>query len=80
MTMDVFETEGQIENGGLLRLQDLPFSVGQHVHVQVKPSDTDLAQRKPFIFGLHQGKVEMSDDFDDPLPDSFWLGEDEDPS
>ncbi|MEL6260221.1 MAG: DUF2281 domain-containing protein [Cyanobacteria bacterium J06626_6] len=25
--------------------------------------------------GLHPGAFIMSDDFDDPLPDSFWLGE-----
>ena len=27
------------------------------------------------IFGLHRGAIWVSDDFDDPLPDSFWLGE-----
>jgi hypothetical protein len=26
--------------------------------------------------GLHKGAFVMSDDFDDPLPDEFWLGED----
>ncbi len=26
--------------------------------------------------GIIRGKVFMSDDFDEPLPDSFWLGED----
>lgn len=25
------------------------------------------------IFGQHRGKVWMSTDFDDPLPDAFWL-------
>lgn len=34
--------------------------------------------RTPFVFGLHAGMMEMSPDFDDPLPDSFWLGEDQD--
>ena len=29
-------------------------------------------ERKP---GLHLGAFVMADDFDDPLPDSFWLGE-----
>lgn len=24
---------------------------------------------------LHRGMYVLSDDFDDPLPDSFWLGE-----
>lgn len=28
------------------------------------------------IFDLHPGAMWMSDDFDDPLPDEFWLGED----
>ena len=27
------------------------------------------------ILGLHRGKIWMSDDFDAPLPDEFWLGE-----
>jgi antitoxin (DNA-binding transcriptional repressor) of toxin-antitoxin stability system len=29
-------------------------------------------QRKP---GLGEGRVIIHDNFDDPLPDSFWLGE-----
>ena len=29
---------------------------------------------KPRIAGLHQGTIWMSDDFDEPLPDDFWLG------
>lgn len=31
---------------------------------------------KQRIFDLHPGAMWMSDDFDDPLPDEFWLGED----
>ncbi len=30
---------------------------------------------KPRIAGLHRGMIQMSDDFDEPLPDEFWLGE-----
>ncbi len=26
--------------------------------------------------GLHEGAWIIADDFDDPLPDEFWLGED----
>jgi hypothetical protein len=26
--------------------------------------------------GLHQGQIWMSNDFNDPLPDEFWLGDD----
>ncbi len=29
----------------------------------------------PRRFGLHEGEVWMSDDFNSPLADSFWLGE-----
>jgi hypothetical protein len=28
------------------------------------------------IPGLHQGQIWMSEDFNQPLPDEFWLGED----
>ncbi len=27
------------------------------------------------VLGLHAGKMWISSDFDDPLPDSFWLGD-----
>jgi hypothetical protein len=36
-------------------------------------SNLSHAPRTP---GLHQGEIWMSDDFNDPLPDEFWLGED----
>ncbi len=32
---------------------------------------------KERILGLREGQVWTSDDFDEELPDSFWLGEDE---
>ena len=32
---------------------------------------------QPRVFGLNEGVATMSEDFDEPLPDSFWLGEDE---
>jgi hypothetical protein len=35
---------------------------------------TTARQRIP---NLEQGKIVMSDDFNEPLPDSFWLGVDE---
>jgi hypothetical protein len=35
---------------------------------------TTPRQRIP---NLEQGKIIMSDDFNEPLPDSFWLGVDE---
>jgi Protein of unknown function (DUF2281) len=32
-------------------------------------------ERPPRILGLNRGALKMSDDFDEPLPDEFWLGE-----
>ena len=34
-------------------------------------------ERKERVLGLREGQVWTSDDFDDELSDSFWLGEDE---
>jgi hypothetical protein len=31
---------------------------------------------KKRVAGLGEGRVKMSDDFIDPLPDDFWFGED----
>ncbi|MGB3790981.1 MAG: hypothetical protein WA949_23450 [Phormidesmis sp.] len=41
---------------------------------KTKPIDADnlIIERKP---NLHLGAFVISDEFDDPLPDSFWLGE-----
>lgn len=31
--------------------------------------------KAPRVMGLHAGQIWVSPDFDDPLPDEFWLGE-----
>ena len=35
------------------------------------------APKKKRIAGLNRGQIWVSEDFDDELPDEFWLGEDE---
>ena len=30
-------------------------------------------------FGQYRGEIWIADDFDDPLPDEFWLGDENDP-
>ena len=32
--------------------------------------------KKERVMGLNKGEIWVSPDFDDPLPNSFWLGED----
>lgn len=33
-----------------------------------------LARAEPRVPGLHPGAIQTADDFDAPLPDSFWTG------
>jgi hypothetical protein len=40
-----------------------------------KTTQDTNAQDFQRIPGLHEGQIWMSDDFNDPLPDEFWLGE-----
>ncbi len=37
--------------------------------------DRYLSASSPRILGLNRGAMKMSDDFDELLPDEFWLGE-----
>jgi hypothetical protein len=41
---------------------------------------TEIESERPRILGLHAGKVWMSDDFDAELPETFWLGSDNEPA
>ena len=34
------------------------------------------SRKEPRVAGLHEGQTVISDDFDEPLPDEFWLGKD----
>ncbi len=40
--------------------------------IAIEPPAAPHGERVP---GLHRGAIIMSDDFDEPLPDEFWLGE-----
>jgi len=40
---------------------------------QKKPETPQISQRIP---GLDAGTIWVSDDFNEPLPDSFWFGDD----
>jgi antitoxin (DNA-binding transcriptional repressor) of toxin-antitoxin stability system len=64
------------------KLSDLLTLAMQGTEVIFSRDDTPLAKlvlvqsetnpkRKA---GLHEGAITMSDDFDDPLPEEFWLG------
>jgi Protein of unknown function (DUF2281) len=38
-------------------------------------NDRSPSISSPRILGLNRGAMKMSDDFDEQLPDEFWLGE-----
>jgi hypothetical protein len=64
------------EDGKLILLQPLELRNGQEVDITIVPREIKPKGGER-VLGLHLGAMQMSDDFDDPLPDSFWLGEDE---
>ncbi len=37
--------------------------------------ETPLPHSQPLILDMHKGALIMTDNFDEPLPDTFWLGE-----
>lgn len=62
------------EQGQIRILDDIELEEGQELKIHIVKKE-EISNKR--ILGLHRGLMEMSDDFDDPLPDSFWLGEDE---
>ena len=46
--------------------------------MQIQAEAKAKPKRKPFVFSLNAGLIEMSPDFISPLPDTFWLGKDSD--
>lgn len=42
---------------------------------EVTPAKNSSVSKQKRVFGQYQGRISMSEDFDEPLPDSFWLGE-----
>ena len=61
-------------------LEELITLVQEGAEVILTAGDTPLArvvrvERKKRVLGLHPGSIWTSDDFDEPLPDEFWLGD-----
>ena len=74
-TIEVDDTQEQMKN--LLSL------VQQDIEVVITQNETPIAKVVPLVeyspvkrvAGLNRGSTSMSDDFDEPLEDDFWLGE-----
>jgi hypothetical protein len=64
----------------LERLAQLPEPVqnrlAQHFLKELAEAETQMArQPRQRIAGLGKGTIVIADDFDEPLPEAFWLGE-----
>ena len=70
----------QLVQSLLERLAQLPEPVQHRLakrflkEVEEAEAQTESQLRKR-IAGLGQGTMVIADDFDEPLPDAFWLGE-----
>ncbi|TRU19842.1 MAG: DUF2281 domain-containing protein [Microcystis aeruginosa Ma_QC_B_20070730_S2] len=57
------------------KLQEIPLDKQKQIleYVEALTEEKEpLSSHKKRVFGLHQGKIWMSDDFNQPLPDNFW--------
>jgi prevent-host-death family protein len=68
-------------NEAAITLPDLLTLVAEGTEIILTRDNTPLARivsaetnRQPRIPGLHPGAIRTSDDFDQPLPEEFWLG------
>ena len=71
--MQAIELETKIDESHQIHLQ-LPENIkAGKAKVIVMYEQETPPPNKPFKYGLFKDQLEISDDFDDPLPDSFWL-------
>ena len=67
----------EVQPGGLIKLHAKGVPVYSKVTVSAvidSGSKKINNSKKTRILGAHRGRIKMSDDFDLPLPDSFWIG------
>ncbi len=73
-TVDIRDAQAQLPELLSLALKgdEVVFFEGDKPVARLIPFDQKGQSRVP---DLHKGEIWMSDDFDEPLPDEFWLGE-----
>lgn len=61
------------EDGQIRLLDEVNLKEGQELKIEaIGKLEQPPTKRE---FGIHRGLMKMSDDFDEPLPESFWLDE-----
>ena len=70
--MHAIELPAEIDLNHQIHLQ-LPKNINAHKARVIVMYEEDEQPKKPVKLGLFKDKIIMSDDFNEPLPDSFWL-------
>lgn len=70
---DLSELISLVKVGFEIILMDEAKPIARLVPEPLADLDAEVAPT-PRIAGLHAGVIWTSDDFDEPLPDEFWLG------
>ena len=70
--MQAIELAAEIDHNQQIHLE-LPKSIHAHKAKVIVMYEEEIVQPlKPLTLGLFKGKIQLSDDFNEPLPDSFW--------
>jgi len=74
--MQAIEMDAEIDEHHEIRLK-IPEAVhARRARVIVMFEETgEASPDSPRVFGQYRGKVEMAADFDEPLSEGFWTGE-----
>jgi len=75
VTYDISELPGRFAEAVARAEQGDEVFVTAPGQLPVRLVPTPPPAMKPRILGMHPGSMVMAPDFDDPLPDEFWLGQ-----
>ncbi|CAK0769077.1 conserved hypothetical protein [Gammaproteobacteria bacterium] len=70
--MYAIELPAKIDHNQQIHLQ-LPKNIKTKEAKVIIMYEEEKQYQKSITLGLFKGKIQMSDDFNEPLPDSFWL-------
>ncbi|MCO5196363.1 MAG: toxin-antitoxin (TA) system antitoxin [Anaerolineae bacterium] len=73
-TVDIQDAQTQLTELLDLALQGTEVIFARDNMPLARLTAVDAVPGKKRVAGLHEGAIWTSEDFDDPLPDEFWLG------
>jgi len=71
--MQAIEFPVEIDSSRQIHLQLPQTATMGKARIFVIYDEQPVKKSKPLTLGLFEGLIKTSEDFDDPLPDSFWL-------